>query len=65
MEEAEKERQPAYWWRKEEDSPNQCETVAAVGQECPSCANGKLAYDGLFVLTCSACGYCADHGAFT
>ncbi|MCA9921937.1 MAG: hypothetical protein KC419_19700 [Anaerolineales bacterium] len=35
------------------------------GDKCPACENGILAYDGLFVLTCSNCGKAAEAGAFT
>jgi uncharacterized protein (DUF983 family) len=54
-----------YWWREKEASANTCTIRHQPGQKCPSCAEGKLAYDGLFILTCSACGYIAESGAFT
>ncbi|MBE2222727.1 MAG: hypothetical protein IAF02_14375 [Anaerolineae bacterium] len=55
--------QPSYWWRKKEVA---CTASAPKpGDRCPTCDEGKLAYDGLFVLACSHCGKAAESGAFT
>jgi ribosomal protein L37AE/L43A len=58
-------KQKQYWWREKKASKNTCAIRRLPGQTCPECKEGKLAYDGLFILTCSACGYIAESGAFT
>jgi ribosomal protein L37AE/L43A len=56
--------QKSYWWRQKEASA--CATPPPKpGNCCPTCGEGILAYDGLFVLTCSHCGKAAESGAFT
>lgn len=57
--------QKRYWWRKKEASKETCAMRYLPGQRCPQCAEDDLAYDGLFILTCPACGYIAESGAFT
>jgi uncharacterized protein (DUF983 family) len=55
--------QPSFWWRKQETA---CTApTPKPGDCCPSCGEGKLAYDGLFVLICSHCGEVAESGGFT
>jgi ribosomal protein L37AE/L43A len=58
---------PAFWWKtKKTDAQAQtCALVPKPGHLCPVCQQGRLDYDGLFVLTCAACGYVAAAGAFT
>lgn len=53
---------PNYWWRKKPA----CQTpTPKPGDRCPACDLGILAYDGLFILTCPACGQAAESGTFT
>ena len=52
-----------YWWKREENEPESCRIKPRPGHTCPSCGQGVLAYDGLFVLTCDRCGYVAECGA--
>ncbi|MEZ4643756.1 MAG: hypothetical protein R3E31_13670 [Chloroflexota bacterium] len=40
-------------------------TTPKPGDTCPTCNQGKLAYDGLFILTCEQCGYIAESGCFS
>ena len=54
-----------YWWHAEDASERTCALRYTPGQRCPNCHKGSLAYDGLFMLTCSACGYVAESGAFS
>lgn len=54
-----------YWWRGDEASKQTCAIRYNPGQRCPDCQKGTLAYDGLFLLTCSNCGYVAESGAFS
>ena len=54
-----------YWWRKTGEAKQTCAIRYRPGQPCPQCQKNTLAYDGLFMLTCSACGYVAESGAFT
>lgn len=53
---------PPYWWRQVQ--PCQSPTPKP-GDPCPTCRQGILAYDTLFLLTCPACGQAAESGAFT
>jgi len=53
-----------YWWR-QGDKAADCQTRYREGDTCPSCREGELAYDSLFVLSCLRCGYVAESGAFT
>jgi len=55
---------PTYWWRKPDALPCQA-SAPKPGDVCPACGQGRLAYDGLFILTCSVCGEAAESGAFT
>jgi hypothetical protein len=58
--------QKRYWWRDEEALEERtCAIHYQPGQPCPQCRQDDLAYDGLFMLTCPACGYIAESGAFT
>ena len=57
--------QKRYWWRDEGELGRACAVHYRPGQPCPQCRKGVLAYDGLFMLTCRACGYIAESGAFT
>jgi predicted amidophosphoribosyltransferase len=53
----------SFWWRKKEVV---CKAPAPKpGELCPTCDEGLLSYDGLFVLICSHCGKAAESGAFT
>ena len=54
-----------FWWRDEKESKKTCAIRHQPGHTCPECREGALAYDGLFMLTCPACGYIAESGAFT
>jgi hypothetical protein len=54
-----------FWWREEKAPKNSCVIRYQPGHLCPDCREGILAYDGLFMLTCPACGYVAESGAFT
>ncbi|MBK7177700.1 MAG: hypothetical protein IPH82_11030 [Chloroflexi bacterium] len=56
--------QATVWWRKPDALPCQSRPPKP-GDVCPTCGNGRLAYDGLFILACSACGEAAESGAFT
>ncbi len=40
-------------------------TPPKPGDLCPFCQKGSLAYDGLFLLTCSKCKKVAEGGCFT
>ncbi len=40
-------------------------TSPKPGDDCPTCNQGKLVYDGLFILTCDRCGYVAESGCFS
>lgn len=57
--------QKRYWWREKEASKNTCAIRYRPGHPCPECGEDALVYDGLFMLTCPACGYIAESGAFT
>lgn len=53
-----------YWWR--QTGAAACAAPAPKpGDCCPTCGEGVLAYDGLFVLSCTTCGKAAESGAFT
>ncbi len=54
-----------YWWREGEGKKRACAVRPRPGQPCAHCRKGTLVYDGLFMLTCSACGFIAESGAFT
>jgi len=54
-----------YWWRDDVGTKSSCTIRLQPGHTCPECREGILAYDGLFMLTCPACGYIAEGGAFT
>lgn len=54
-----------YWWQKAGELKKSCTIPARPGQTCAQCGRGRLDYDGLFLLTCAACGYIAEGGAFT
>ncbi len=54
-----------YWWHTDPVKANQCKISFKSGDDCPKCRNSYLAYDALFVLTCSKCHYIAESGAFT
>jgi hypothetical protein len=64
-------RQKRYWWRENGDAKTACAAALRpacrqpVGGRCPACAAAELVYDGLFILTCPACGHIAESGAFT
>ncbi|HIP70224.1 MAG TPA: hypothetical protein EYH05_02370 [Anaerolineae bacterium] len=60
-----KTKKSAPWWRTEESAKAVCQIPVKPGQICPNCGEGILAYDGLFLLTCPACGYVAEGGVFT
>jgi ribosomal protein L37AE/L43A len=62
---AEKPAEKEYWWRDDKEPKSTCAIRHQPGYTCPECGKGVLAYDGLFILTCSACGYIAESGAFT
>ena len=57
--------QQRYWWRGNRKTKDVCEVGNRPGHVCPQCGEGILAYDGLFMLTCPACGHIAESGAFT
>ncbi|MAT97348.1 MAG: hypothetical protein CL608_09420 [Anaerolineaceae bacterium] len=53
-----------YWWRKKGEA--KCSRPQPKpGDNCPNCHNGKLVFDGLFILTCDCCQHVADSGGFT
>jgi ribosomal protein L37AE/L43A len=54
-----------FWWRAEKQEKNECAVAHKPGDKCPACGQGELAYDGLFLLACTACGAVAEGGAFT
>ena len=54
-----------FWWRDKKEAKNTCAIRHQPGHLCPECREGVLGYDGLFMLTCPACGYIAEGGAFT
>jgi len=56
---------PSYWWQQDGPAAESCSAAPEPGQTCPICRQGRLAYDSLFILTCKACGYVAEGGAFT
>ncbi|MFL7837411.1 MAG: hypothetical protein ACK2T4_01155 [Candidatus Promineifilaceae bacterium] len=62
---AEKVEEKRYWWRDGKEPKNTCAIRYQPGHTCPECGEGVLAYDGLFMLTCPACGYIAESGVFT
>jgi ribosomal protein L37AE/L43A len=62
---AERVEQKRYWWRDKKTLQSTCAMRYRPGHACPECREGILAYDGLFMLTCPACGYIAESGAFT
>ncbi len=51
------------YWRRQEGKASGCQTRYLEGDTSPSCGDGELAYDSLFVLSCR--GYVAESGAFT
>jgi hypothetical protein len=53
-----------FWWR-EKGKPICKKPQLKPGDTCPSCHEGQLAFDGLFMLVCSRCQRVADSGAFT
>jgi hypothetical protein len=53
-----------FWWRNP-DKPDCKKPQPKPGDICPSCGEGKLAFDGLFMLVCRRCQHIADSGAFT
>ncbi len=53
-----------YWWQQGE-RPFCASPSPKPGQICPRCQQGKLTYNGLFILYCPQCGYVAASGAFT
>ena len=59
--------QKKYWWKREkaEATNESCQIPSRPGQLCAECGQGRLAYDGLFILTCDHCGYVAESGAFS
>ena len=61
----EKGKQKTYWWRKNGQEKISCQRMLQPGETCPQCQNGRLAYNGLFMLTCTSCGHIAESGAFT
>ncbi|MCA9970692.1 MAG: hypothetical protein KC425_10780 [Anaerolineales bacterium] len=63
-----------YWWQQAAATAAVAETAVSdvcllrpprPGDACPFCAEGALAYDGLFVLSCRRCGKAAESGCFT
>lgn len=69
MDESEKEKEVRggngrFWWR-EKGEPVCKQPQLKPGDICPNCHEGKLAFDGLFMLVCSRCQHIADSGAFT
>jgi uncharacterized protein (DUF983 family) len=51
-----------FWWKND----TTCHAPAPkVGERCPACQQGKLAYDSFFNLVCEVCGKTAVSGAFT
>ncbi len=54
-----------YWWRETAVAPTCNTALPKPGEPCPHCGKGILAYDSLFLLTCSTCGKVAEGGAFT
>jgi len=54
-----------YWWRRQDDQAPGCQTRHREGDACPSCGEGELSYDSLFILSCPRCDYVAESGAFT
>jgi len=53
-----------YWWHQKGES--KCsQPQPKPGDICPSCHEGKLEFDGLFILTCERCLHIADSGGFT
>lgn len=69
MDEKTKTRPTDHWWQpsksKESGKKEACSVPLKPGCTCPVCNEGRLAYDGLFILTCPACGHVAEHGVFT
>lgn len=61
----EKRSEKTYWWQPDKPAAESCSAAAVPGKRCPTCRQGRLAYDSLFILTCNACGYVAEGGAFT
>ncbi|MBK8988970.1 MAG: hypothetical protein IPM39_23345 [Chloroflexi bacterium] len=56
--------QTTFWWRNSA-APACQKPDPKPGDLCSACGNGRLAYDGLFVLTCPVCGHAVAGGAFT
>ncbi|MCB8928421.1 MAG: hypothetical protein H6652_22690 [Ardenticatenaceae bacterium] len=53
-----------YWWRKPDEA--KCtHPQPKPGDICTHCGEGKLAFDGLFILACDRCQQIADSGGFT
>jgi len=51
-----------FWWK----NSTTCQAPAPkAGELCPTCRQGKLAYDSFFNLVCEVCGKTAVSGAFT
>jgi ribosomal protein L37AE/L43A len=65
MEKVKGSKQKAYWWRGDGQVKSDCAAAPRAGDRCPVCEAAELAYDGLFILSCPACGHVAANGAFT
>ena len=57
--------QKRYWWQPNGVEAAVCSSMPKSGDDCPMCRKGKLAYDGLFLLTCLNCDHIAESGGFT
>ena len=55
---------PAYWWQANRPK-TVCEASPRPDQLCPTCRQGRLAYDALFCLACPLCGFSAETGGYT
>jgi hypothetical protein len=65
------ERNPAeseteFWWKQSNGANTEsCAEIPRPGELCPACGEARLAYDGLFVLTCPHCHHVAESGVFS
>lgn len=56
--------QPKKPWWQDAAAPKPCATPLKPGDRCPHCG-GELAYNGLFILVCKACGAVLEGGTFS